>query len=85
MVTTSGDGYADIVFKSKREDKVVIIEIKSASVGSDLITLSEEAVAQIEKKNYASPFMQDRMTKCIYAYGIAFSGKNCAVKLLKLK
>ena len=81
----SGDGYADIVFKSKREDKVVIIEIKSASVGSDLITLSEEAVAQIEKKNYASPFMQDRMTKCIYAYGIAFSGKNCAVKLLKLK
>mgnify|MGYP004649368693 CR=1 FL=1 len=81
----SGDGYADITFKSKREDKLVIIEIKSASVGSDLITLSEEAVAQIEKKNYASPFMQDRMTKCIYAYGIAFSGKNCAVKLLKLK
>ena len=81
----SGDGYADITFKSKREDKLVIIEIKSASVGSDLITLSEEAVAQIEKKNYASPFMQDRMTKCVYAYGIAFSGKNCAVTVKKLK
>ena len=81
----SGDGYADIIFKSKREDKLVIIEIKSASVGSDLITLSEEAVAQIEKKNYASPFMQDRMTKCVYAYGIAFSGKNCAVTVKKLK
>ncbi len=81
----SGDGYADIIFKSKREDKLVIIEIKSAGVGSDLITLSEDAVAQIENKNYASPFMQDRMTKCIYAYGIAFSGKNCAVEVLKIK
>ena len=81
----SGDGYADIVFKSKREDKVVIIEIKSASVGSDLVTLSETALSQIEEKNYSEPFMSNRMIQSIDAYGIAFAGKNCAVSVKKLK
>ena len=81
----SGDGYADIVFKSKREDKVVIIEIKSANVGDDLIALSNDALSQIESKNYATPFMDKQMVRTIYAYGIAFSGKNCFISVKKLK
>ena len=81
----SGDGYADIVFKSKREDKVVIIEIKSANVGDDLISLSNDALSQIESKNYATPFMNKQMVRTIYAYGIAFSGKNCYVSVKKFK
>ena len=81
----SGDGYADIVFKSKREDKVVIIKIKSANVGDDLIALSNDALSQIESKNYATPFMDKQMVRTIYAYGIAFSGKNCFISVKKFK
>ena len=81
----SGDGYPDILFKDIDCRKVAIIEIKSASVGSDLVTLSEAALSQIEEKNYSEPFMSNRMIQSIYAYGIAFSGKNCFISVKKLK
>ena len=81
----SGDGYADITFKDIDCRKVAIIEIKSAPVGSDLVTLSETALSQIEEKNYSEPFMSNRMIQSINAYGIAFAGKNCAVSVKKLK
>ena len=81
----SGDGYPDILFKDIDCRKVAIIEIKSASVGSDLVTLSETALSQIEEKNYSEPFMSNRMIQSINAYGIAFAGKNCAISVKKLK
>uniref|UniRef100_UPI00402A9227 AAA family ATPase n=1 Tax=Succinivibrio sp. TaxID=2053619 RepID=UPI00402A9227 len=81
----SGDGYADITFKSEFSEKAVIIEIKAAPVGSDLIPLSEYAIAQIEDKHYADPFLQNSMIKSIYAYGIAFAGKNCFIYVKKIK
>ena len=81
----SGDGYADILFKDIDCRKVAIIEIKSASVGSDFVTLSETALSQIEEKNYSEPFMTNRMIQSIDAYGIAFAGKNCDVSVKKLK
>ena len=81
----SGDGYPDILFKDIDCRKVAIIEIKSASVGSDLVTLSEAALSQIEEKNYSEPFMSNRMIQSIDAYGVAFAGKNCAVSVKKLK
>ena len=81
----SGDGYADILFKDIDCRKVAIIELKSAPVGSDLVTLSETALSQIEEKNYSEPFMSNRMIQSIYAYGIAFSGKNCFISVKKLK
>ena len=81
----SGDGYPDIIFKDIDCRKVAIIEIKSASVGSDLVTLSETALSQIEEKNYSEPFMSNRMIQSIDAYGIVFAGKNCAVSVKKLK
>ena len=80
-----GDGYPDILFKDIDCRKVAIIEIKSASVGSDLVTLSETALSQIEEKNYSEPFMSNRMIQSIDAYGVAFAGKNCAVSVKKLK
>ena len=81
----SGDGYADITFKSEFSEKAVIIEIKAAPVGSDLIQLSENAISQIEDKHYADPFLQNSMTQSIYAYGIAFAGKNCCISVKKIK
>ena len=81
----SGDGYPDILFKDIDCRKVAIIELKSASIGSDLVTLSETALSQIEEKNYSEPFMSNRMIQSIYAYGIAFAGKNCFITCKKLK
>ena len=81
----SGDGYPDILFKDIDCRKVAIIELKSAPIGSDLVTLSETALSQIEEKNYSEPFMSNRMIQSIYAYGIAFSGKNCFITCKKLK
>ena len=81
----SGDGYADITFKSEYSDNAVIIEIKAAPVGSDLIPISKNAIAQIEDKHYADPFLQNSMTQSIYAYGIAFAGKNCCISVKKIK
>ena len=81
----SGDGYPDILFKDIDCRKVAIIELKSAPTGSDLVTLSETALSQIEEKNYSEPFMSNRMIQSIYAYGIAFAGKNCFITCKKLK
>ena len=81
----SGDGYADIVFKSKREDKVVIIEIKVCSGSESKKAKAREALAQIEDKNYAKPYLDNEDISSIYAYGIAFSVKNCFITCKKLK
>ena len=81
----SGDGYADIVFKSKREDKVVIIEIKVCSSSESKKAKAREALAQIEDKNYAKPYLDNEDISTIYAYGIAFSGKSCSILEKKLK
>jgi hypothetical protein len=81
----SGDGYADIVFKSKREDKVVIIEIKTCTVSESKKAKARVALAQIEDKNYAQPYLENEDISSIYAYGIAFSGKSCSILEKKLK
>ena len=79
------NGYSDISFADTFSEKAVIIELKVGSLGSDLVSLSEKALSQIEEKNYAEPFLQNSMTQSIFAYGIAFSGKNCLVACKKLK
>ena len=81
----SGDGYPDILFKDIDCRKVAIIEIKSATIGSDIETLSEKAISQIEDKKYAVPLMSNKTVKSIYGYGITFAGKSCAVSVKKLK
>ena len=81
----AGNGYSDISFADTFSEKAVIIELKVGSLGSDLVSLSEKALSQIEEKNYAEPFLQNSMTQSIFAYGIVFSGKNCLVACKKLK
>ena len=81
----AGNGYSDISFADTFSEKAVIIELKVGSLGSDLVSLSKKALSQIEEKNYAEPFLQNSMTQSIFAYGIAFSGKNCLVACKKLK
>ena len=81
----SGDGYPDIFFKDSDCRKVAIIEIKSAPIGSDIETLSEKAISQIEDKKYAEPLKSNKTVKSIYGYGITFAGKSCAVSVKKLK
>ena len=81
----SGDGYADILFKDIDCRKVAIIEIKSASIGSDIETLSEKAISQIIDKNYAEPLMSNKTVKHIYGYGIAFARKSCFISVKKIK
>ena len=81
----AGDGYADIAFTDTFSEKAAIIEIKTTTVVSDLIDLSQEAVEQIEEKHYADPFKANKMVQSIYAYGIAFAGKKCFITCKKLK
>ena len=50
-----GDGYADIVFRNK-QDEVVIIEIKTCTISESKKSKAREALAQIEDKNYAKPY-----------------------------
>ena len=52
---------------------------------AELIALSEEAVLQIEEKHYADHYLKNLMVQSIYAYGIAFSGKNCFITCKKIK
>ena len=81
----AGDGYADISFTDAYSEKAVIIEIKTTATVSKLPELCDEAVTQITDRNYAEPFMENPMVQSIYAFGITFSGKNCAVSVKRLK
>ncbi len=81
----AGDGYADISFTDAYSEKAVIIEIKTTATVSKLPELCDEAVTQISDRNYAEPFMDNPMVQCIYVFGIAFSGKICAVAVKRLK
>ena len=81
----SGDGYADIIFKSKRRDKVVIIEIKTCFGNESKKAKAREALSQIEAKNYAKPYLDDEDVSLVYAYGISFIRKDCDVTVKRLK
>ena len=81
----SGDGYADIIFKSKRRDKVVIIEIKTCSGNESKKAKAREALSQIEAKNYAKTYLDDEDVSLVYAYGISFIRKDCDITVKRLK
>ena len=81
----SGDGYADIIFKSRRNGKVVIIEIKTCSNSESKKAKAKVALAQIEDKNYAKAYLENEDISTIYAYGISFNQKDCEILCKKLK
>ena len=80
----AGNGYADIVFRSNRRGKVVIIEIKSRSGTESNKAKAREALAQIEEKNYAAPYLNNEDISSVYAYGISFDKKDCEVLCKKI-
>ncbi len=80
----SGDGYADIVFRNK-QDEVVIIEIKTCTISESKKSKAREALAQIEDKNYAKPYLENEDISSIYIYGISFRNKECEVLCKKIK
>ncbi|MBR1924149.1 MAG: PD-(D/E)XK nuclease domain-containing protein, partial [Ruminobacter sp.] len=82
----SGDGYADIIAISKSDDTVVILELKHTDKPfGTKTTLAAEALEQVLRVKYADAFIDNIGIKNVYAYGICFYKKSCAVKGQKLK
>ncbi len=75
----AGDGYADILFTSAREDIGVVIEIKRCQKKEDMIQAAESALKQVQARRYAQGLREYDCVKS-YAYGIAFCGKSCIVR-----
>jgi hypothetical protein len=74
----SGNGYSDILIETP-EGIGIVIELKYADNG-DLQSYCEEALQQIEDKDYDAILLDDGM-KTIIKYGIAFYKKECKVKI----
>ena len=81
----SGDGYADITFNNLGGTKACVIEIKVCKEKESRAKKANEAIEQILEKRYADAIYEDENITSVNAIGIAFSGKNCAVSVKKLK
>ena len=81
----SGDGYPDITFNNLGGTKACVIEIKVCKEKESRAKKANEAIEQILEKHYADTIFEDENITCVNAVGIAFSGKNCAVSVKKLK
>ena len=81
----SGDGYADITFNNLGGTKACVIEIKVCKEKESRAKKANEAIEQILEKRYADAIFEDENITSVNAIGIAFSGKNCAVSVKKIK
>lgn len=77
-----GNGRSDIVMEDDHNRRVVIIEVKRSRDFDDLEADCERAICEIQENNYAWPYKRRRYT--VFAYGIAFSDKDCGVRVEKL-
>lgn len=75
----TGDGYSDILIEIEEESIGIVIEVKYGANGA-LEKACEEALDQIERKNYAETLIDDGM-ETILKYGIACFNKRCRVML----
>ncbi len=77
----SGDGRPDIVLKDESGsiDRAIILEFKVAKSKKQLESKCDEALEQIEKKEYADPFI-DAGYDIVQKYGITFCQKKCMIK-----
>ena len=73
----SGIGYSDILIEVPTNRTGIVIEVKYADDG-DLDAACEEALEQIEKKDYVAKLKQDGMKNFI-RYGVACFKKMCKV------
>ncbi|MBQ3565798.1 MAG: PD-(D/E)XK nuclease domain-containing protein, partial [Oscillospiraceae bacterium] len=79
----NGIGRTDITLLEQRRHKLaVIIEIKVADEFSQLEQKCDEALQQIEDKQYDMPLKKDCYQKII-KYGVAFNKKSCMIKMIQ--
>lgn len=78
----TGAGRSDISIEDERGRRAVIIETKRSREYEDLEKDSEEALKQIQDREYAWPFQRKKYQ--VIAYGISFEGKECCVKVKQL-
>jgi hypothetical protein len=76
----SGTGYSDILIETP-ESIGIVLELKYADNG-DLKAHCEEALGQIEARDYDAALLDDGM-ETILKYGIAFYKKKCKVMMKK--
>ena len=77
----TGNGRSDIfVLENRRRKLAIVIEIKVASKFNDMSTKCDEALKQIEDKNYEAELKNDGYQK-VMKYGVAFYDKSCKVKV----
>ena len=77
----TGNGRSDIfVLENRRRKLAIVIEIKVASKFSDMANKCDEALKQIEDKNYEAELKNEGYQK-VMKYGIAFYDKSCKVKI----
>jgi len=77
----NGDGRSDLVLYNANENggKAVIFEFKLAPNAKTLAKACEDALKQIEDKNYAA-YWDEEGYKNIVKYGIGFYKKRCEVR-----
>ncbi|GBU21911.1 hypothetical protein R80B4_01813 [Fibrobacteres bacterium R8-0-B4] len=77
----SGDGRYDLALYSAnhKNGTAVIFEFKAAKEFKQMSILCEDALKQIEDKNYAADWI-DNGYKNIIKYGIGFFGKSCEIQ-----
>ncbi len=75
----AGNGFADIMYCSRKPRVGIILELKSTKDEDALIDTATVALAQIETKKYASVFARRHVQK-VHCYGIAFCRKDCCVQ-----
>ncbi|MBQ6886208.1 MAG: AAA family ATPase [Lachnospiraceae bacterium] len=76
-----GSGRSDLFVKPvTRRKAAFVIEFKVAKNFDDLEKMADEAIRQIEERNYATELHDDGYREVI-KYGIAFFGKDCLIKI----
>ena len=79
----SGNGRSDILVEGDDSELGFVIEIKAVKTEASLEKACDDAVQQIEDRNYADALRADEIRE-IAAYGIAFCDKKCRVKVKRI-
>ncbi len=75
-----GEGRSDIIVQDYVGDRMAVFEVKYSRKQEELVRDCEEAIAQIDARNYAEEFKDDYAR--VICYGISFFKKRCLVFLL---
>ena len=77
----SGTGRSDLAIRPvTRKKPAFVLEFKVAGKFTELEKKAEEALRQIEKRQYVRELQEDGYQK-VHCYGIAFFRKDCLVRL----